>query len=130
VKRFIFMVILAIVLVSASILECVFIKNTFDFLEDEVQKIETLLAQNPEHINTTENIKAITDFHEKWHGKMTILKTLVWHTGIKEVEIELYRAQSYIEENNYTEAKVELQNLLSLAEHYENDFKFSLENIF
>lgn len=124
------MMVLAAMLVTASILECIFINNTFNFLEEEVQKIEVMLSHNPEHIDTTENISAIIDFHERWHGKIKILKMLVWHTGIKEVEIELFRAQSYIEENNYTEAKVELQNLLSLAEHYENDFKFSLENIF
>lgn len=129
-KRLILMIILLIVLVGTSIAECFYITSTFDFLESEIKTIEVMLKNTKENIDTKENIGAIKTLHEKWHKKTKLLKILVWHTGIKEVEVGLSRALSYTEENNYTEAKVELQNLLDFCEHYEQDFKVSLENIF
>lgn len=124
------MTLLLFLLVGTSVYECYYITSTFDYLEAETIKIEQMLAKNTEHINIKENEDAIKTLHEGWHKRTKLLKTIVWHTGIKEVEVGLSRALSYTEENNYTEAKVELQNLLDFCKHYEQDFKVSIENIF
>ena len=59
-----------------------------------------------------------------------MLKCLIWHTGIKDVEIGLARISVYIEENDYTEASAEVLSLVDYLTHYSDDFRISWENIF
>ena len=54
---------------------------------------------------------------------------IVWHTGMKEVEINLSRIQSYVVMNNFEETIVELNALKDFCLHYKDDFIITIENI-
>lgn len=120
-------IILAIV--GVCIWENLYIQKAFSFLEGRLNEIEVKLSQNEEAINTQENIKEIKKLHEEWQHYSNVLKTIVWHTGMKDVEINLSRILTYVEENDYTEAMVELHVLEDFCKHYSKDFTINIQNI-
>ena len=80
-------------------------------------------------LDKEENILIIKNLHEQWRAKTNVLKTIVWHTGMKEVEINLSRILSYTEQNNFSEAMVEINALKDFCRHYADDFTITIENV-
>ena len=123
------MAIIFALIVGICIWENLYISSSFKFLEDGLFKIETSIKQDEENINSQENILLIKNLHEEWRAKTNVLKTIVWHTGMKEVEINLSRILSYTEQNNFSEAMVEINALKDFCRHYADDFTITLENV-
>ena len=88
-----------------------------------------MLEATKDKIDTEENIIYIEDVHTYWHDKNKVLKGLIWHTGLKDIEVGMARIKTYVEEDNFTEALTELESLTYYVSHYSDDFKFSLENV-
>ncbi|MBR3885827.1 MAG: DUF4363 family protein [Clostridia bacterium] len=130
VKKWIFMITLSIILAVGCILESVYVNKSFDWLINSLETIQIELTENKDKIDTKEYIDDIYNLHNNWHKKVKILKCLIWHTNIKDVEIGLARISVYIEENNYTEAYAEIAALIDFCAHYLDDFRISSENIF
>lgn len=128
--RLIFFVSLGATIITLSILESLYIEKMLVSLEEDLTSFEAMLEKDKENINTFENLQKIEYITTKWHKNATKLKYLVWHTGIKDVEVGMSRIATYTHENDFTEAKVELNNLLDFARHYAEDFKILPENVF
>ena len=124
------MIVLTIILVLGCIAESVYVNNSFDWLINSLETVQIELTENKEKIDTEKLIGNIYDLHNNWHKKVKVLKCLIWHTNIKDVEIGLARISVYIEENNYTEAYAEIAALIDFTAHYLDDFRISVENIF
>lgn len=89
-----------------------------------------MINVDKENIDTEENVFFVKDLHEKWHKKTNVLKALIWHTGIKDIEIGLSRIETYTSENDYTEALAELDSLIDYVGHYASDFRLTFSNLF
>lgn len=129
VKKWIIMILLTIALVGGCIFESNYVNKSFDWLINSLETIQIELTENKDKIDTEDFIQDIYDLHNDWHKKVKILKCLIWHTNIKDVEIGLARISVYIEENNYTEAYAEIASLIDFSAHYLDDFRISAENI-
>lgn len=88
-----------------------------------------MLKNSGEDIDNQENIDFIDNLHDEFHKLERALKMLIWHTGLKDVEVGMSRILTYVEENNKTEALVETNALIDYCEHYSLDFKISGENV-
>lgn len=130
VKKWIFVLSLMAVLTVSCVLEYRFVNNSFEYLHSKLIEYKQMIDQNKEQIDTEENIVYVQALHENWHKKSNILKSLIWHTGIKDIEVGLSRIETYTSENNYTEALAELDSLIDYVMHYSSDFKLTLENLF
>ena len=128
-KKFIAILVMLILVASASYFESHYIVSSFDELVGKLNDVKTELSLTPDQIDTPENIGSLIQIHEDWQKHTQVLKFFVWHTGIKDIEVGLARITSYTEENNYTEAYVELNNLIDYCEHYSKDYRFSIQNI-
>lgn len=129
-KKWIIVITIMLALVIGCVLEGIYTNKAFDFLEERLEVVANAISKDKEKIDTPENIKLMKDLHEKWHDKLDILRCIIWHTSNKDIEVGIARAQKYIEENNYTEAIVEIYSLINYSKHYSEDFMISLENIF
>lgn len=129
-KKFIAVMFFIALVIGSGIYESQFIAKTFNTLESQLEHALELLEVDKENINTEKNINYMTAVHKDWQKKTKVLKFFVWHTGIKEMEIGLARITSYIVENDYKEAYVELNTLIDYSEHYKEDYRFSVQNIF
>ena len=130
VKKWIVMIVLIIVLIVGCVIESIYVNKSFDNLVIELETFQKKLDSNEENIDKTVFVSEAKNIHKKWHKKVKVLKCLIWHTGIKDVEIGLARVEVYIEENDYTEASAEISSLVDYLEHYSDDFSISWENIF
>lgn len=124
------MICLSIILVVGCIAESDYVNRSFDWLINSLETIQIDITENKEKIDDAKYISAIYNLHNKWHEKVKVLKCLIWHTNIKDVEVGLARISVYIEENNYTEAYAEIASLIDFSAHYLDDFRISSENIF
>ena len=123
------MIIIFAIIIGICFWENLYISSSFTYLEDGLFKVETMIKQNEEKIDTQTNILEIKSLHENWRNKTKVLKAIVWHTGMKEVEINLSRILSYTEQNNFVEAMVEINALKDFCRHYADDFTITIENV-
>ena len=130
VKKWIIMISLIVILIVGCILESTYVNNSFDDLIIKLENFQIKLDKNKESINLEDNIFESKQIHNEWHERVDLLKCLIWHTGIKDIEVGLARISIYIEENDYTEASAEISSLVDYLKHYSSDFDISWENIF
>lgn len=130
VKKWIVMICLAILLAVGCVFESLYVHKSLNWLINSLESLQIELAENKENINTDKFINDANEIHLKWHKKVKLLKCLIWHTGIKDVETGLARIAVYIEENEYTEAYAEIASLIDYLAHYLDDFRIVVENIF
>lgn len=124
------MIVLSIILVFSCIFESTYVNRSFDWLINSLETIQIELAESKDKIDTEKFIDDTYNLHNEWHKKVKLLKCLIWHTNIKDVEVGLARISVYVEENNYTEAYAEIASLIDFSAHYLDDFRISSENIF
>lgn len=124
------MIVLTISVVAGCIVESIYTKNSFKWLINNMETLQIQLSENKDSIDKEEFIEFSGNLHVQWHEKVKILKGLIWHTGIKDIEIGLARIQVYISENNYTEAYAEILGVIDYSSHYLDDFKLIFGNIF
>lgn len=130
VRKWIVILSLMTVLGVGCVLEYRFVNHSFKFLQKSLIEYKQMICQNEDQIDTEENVLFIQNIHEKWHKKSKILKALIWHTGIKDIEVGLSKIETYSSENDFTEALVEVDSLLDYVSHYASDFKLAIENLF
>lgn len=130
VKKWIVMICLAILLAVGCVFESLYVHKSLNWLINSLESLQIELSENKENINTDKFINDANEIHLKWHKKVKLLKCLIWHTGIKDVETGLARIAVYIEENEYTEAYAEIASLIDYLAHYLDDFRIAVENIF
>ena len=130
VKKWIIMLILTIIIVVGCIFEARYIRKSFNWLINSIETLQIEITENKEKIDSEELITKAYNIQQNWHKKVGILKCLIWHTGIKDIEISLARIAVYIEENDFTESYAETASLIDYVAHYLDDFKISTENIF
>ncbi len=130
VKKWIVMISIVIVLVVGCVLESTYVNKSFDKLTQDLESLQMQLDVTKEEIDFEKLILESKEIHNKWHKRVKVLKCLIWHTGIKDVEVGLARISIYIEENDYTEASAEISSLIDYLKHYSSDFDISWENIF
>ena len=124
------MISLIIALIIGCMLESNYVNNSFDNLIERLETFQIKLDKNKEKIDIDDNIFESKQIHNEWHDRVNLLKCLIWHTGIKDIEVGLARISIYIEENDYTEASAEISSLVDYLKHYSSDFDVSWENIF
>lgn len=124
------MIVLSVILVFGCIFESTYVNRSFDWLINSLETIQIELAESKDKIDTEKFIDDTYNLHNEWHKKVKLLKCLIWHTNIKDVEVGLARISVYVEENNYTEAYAEIASLIDFSAHYLDDFRISSENIF
>ncbi|MBP3581966.1 MAG: DUF4363 family protein [Clostridia bacterium] len=130
VKKWIIMLSLILILVAGCIIESIYVNKSFEWLINSLESLQITITENKESIDNQEIINTSHKIHEEWHKRVKVLKCLIWHTGIKDVETGFARISVYIEENDYTEAYAEIATLIDYTAHYLDDFRISIDNIF
>lgn len=130
VRRWIIVLILSTMLIVGCVLEHNYVHGSFNWLINSLESLQIEITENKDKIDSETTVAKTYKIHNDWHKRVKILKCLIWHTGIKDVEIGLARIAVYVEENDYTEAYAEIASLIDYNQHYLEDFSISSENIF
>lgn len=129
VRKWVVVLIIIALLVGGCILEGVFVDSSFKKFHQKLETAKVMLTEDDGAIDNQENINFLKDIENNWDKQIKGLKSVIWHTGLKEIEIGLSRVITYTEENNFTEAMTELNAILDYLDTYADEFKFSLENL-
>ncbi len=129
VKRWIVMAVIAVALGVGCFFESRYINKSFAWLINSLESLQIELTESKDKIDTENFTDKAYGIHEEWHDKVNVLKCLIWHTWVKDIELGLARIAVYVEENDYTEAYAEIASLIDYCAHYSDDFKISLENV-
>lgn len=129
VKKWIIILIISALLIGGCVLESGYISGSFKNFERRLNIAKTMLEEDDGAIDNEENISYLKDIESDWDKKIRGLKSVIWHTGLKEIEIGLSRVVTYTEENNYTEVMTELNAILDYLDAYSDEFKLSIENL-
>jgi len=130
IKKWSIVIAILCALVVGCILEYRFVNNTFEEMTMHFENVLSMLDQNQEHIDNAELLDYLEKLHNDFHQKEKVLKALIWHTGLKDVEIGISRIITYAQNNEYVEAMAETNGLVDYCKHYGQDFKISWDNIF
>ena len=129
VKKWIVIVSIMLLLVAGCIVENTYIRGSFDKFHKKLETAKTMLEEDDGAIDNEENINFLKSIETDWDKNIMGLKSVIWHTGLKEIEIGLSRVITYTEENNFTEAMTELNAILDYLDTYSREFGLSLENL-
>ena len=129
VRKWVVVSIIMALLIAGCIMEGVYIDGTFKRFHQKLETAKVMLTEDDGAIDNQENINFLKDIENDWDKQIKGLKSVIWHTGLKEIEIGLSRVVTYTEENNFTEAMTELNAILDYLDTYEGEFRFSIENI-
>ena len=129
VKKWIVIVSIMLLLVAGCIVENTYISGSFNRFHKKLETAKTMLEEDDGAIDNEENINFLKYIETDWDKNIMGLKSVIWHTGLKEIEIGLSRVITYTEENNFTEAMTELNAILDYLDTYSKEFGLSLENL-
>ena len=129
VKKWIVIISIMLLLIAGCIVENTYINDSFDRFHKKLETAKTMLEEDDGAIDNDENINFLKSIETDWDKNIIGLKSVIWHTGLKEIEIGLSRVITYTEENNFTEAMTELNAILDYLDTYSREFSFSLENL-
>lgn len=130
IKKWVIVLSILALLVVGCVLEYRFVNSTFEEMTVRFENVKAMLDQNQEHVDAEEILNYLDDLHNDFHQKEKVLKALIWHTGLKDVEIGISRIITYAKNNDYTEAMAETNGLIDYCKHYGQDFKITWDNIF
>lgn len=130
VKKWIIMIIIVLIVAGGCVFESLYINNSFINLKSVLVEQKAKIEAVPEEELFESGLdKEIKQLHDSWHTKVPVLKCLIWHSGVKDVEVGMSRIQTYIKENEKTEALAEINSLIDYLRHYSEDFTITIENI-
>ena len=129
VKKWIIIMFIILLLVAGCIVETTYVEGSFHSFEKRLNQAKVMLKEDDGAIDNEENISFLKDLENDWDKNILGLKSVIWHTGLKEIEIGLSRVITYTEENNFTEAMTELNAILDYLDSYTSDFHLSIENL-
>lgn len=129
VNKWIIIISLAVILIFGCIWESNYVNTSFDKLVENLEIYQVMLDESGENVDSEANIGYMENLHDEFHETEKVLKALIWHTGLKDIEVSMSRIIEYVQENNRTEAMVETNALIDYCKHYSLDFSVTMENI-
>ena len=127
-KRFIYVIIILVILIGACIWEQVMVNNYLSNIKEKVYYI-TEFVKDKTDINSKQMYDLVVDLDSTWEKYEENLCFLVNHKEIADLGVELTKMKIYVVENNVTEFKASLAQVLYYAEGYEHVMGITLQNL-
>lgn len=127
VKRAIMVLVIAVILFSLAIVECVLVENFITQIDQDVDALFPLFEENKDNISQiTSNVNEI---EQKWDEKEKILCLMFNHKDIGALTDTLTRLVEYTRQNNYDDAIVELNVVKEYTEKNHTIMGCNIHNI-
>lgn len=118
-----------VVIILIAILEMV----TGNYTKDSVEYLKSDLYQIKQEIETEDKKKIsekVMNAKENWKDRANKMAYYVEHDELEKVNVYLVGVESNTENEEYNDAKSELEKCIYILEHIEEKYKFNLKNIF
>jgi len=128
-KKIVFLFISIAILIGFACFDCIFFDKSLNNLTNHLKELVVMIDKTPETINTQEIIEKYDTLHSQWEKAETSLIMFIDFIQLEQIGVGLARVETYIEENDVTEGKVEINAVKHLCEKLKKRTALNFENI-
>ncbi|MCK9575255.1 MAG: DUF4363 family protein [Clostridia bacterium] len=128
-KKLIFLFISITILVTFAWVDCSLFNKSINNLTNELAELVVAIDDTTGQINTFEITEKYDLLHSKWEKSETDLIMFIDFIQLEQIGVGLARVETYIEENDITETKAEINAVKHLCEKLKKRTAFNFENI-
>jgi len=128
-KKIVFLFISIAILIGFACFDCVLFNKSLNNLTNSLKELVQMIDEAPENINNTEITEKYDTLHSQWEKSETSLIMFIDFIQLEQIGIGLARVETYIEENDVTETKVEINAVKHLCQKLKKRTVFNFQNI-
>ncbi len=123
-KKVVFAIVLLLVILTAGILENVFVHKTFTTLDNTLINIEESIKQEDE--NSLDKVKELSKW---WEKKRYYLEMLAYSTDLRAFSVALAETDGSLQCGDYNNALSKCQSLIVMSKNIHRLLDFNIEDI-
>lgn len=127
-KELLISLVVIVVIIILDIITTNYTENAIYTLSQKIETIKQEILNEKKEENDLK--KQISQLQEEWTNHYKKLAYYLEHDELEKVKIKLTRINGYIEQEEYKETYVELEETSFILQHIADKEKFSLQSIF
>ncbi len=116
--------VILLVILTAGILESVFVDKLFDALDDRLYALEDAIHKEDDGAN--EQIKQLTSW---WEKRRNVLELFTYSPDVRAFSVALAEAEGSLECDDYQNALSKVQSLIVMSSNIHRILDFNIEDI-
>lgn len=123
-KRFVIALVILAAIITAGVLETVYIERTFDELDARINALESAIKSPSD--DALDEVKTLTDW---WEKKRAAMELFTWSPDIRAFSVALAETEGSLECGDDKNALSKCQSLLTMSRNLRELLDFSLSDI-
>lgn len=129
-KKLIIALIFLVGVVTASVLEIVYLERTYDGMIERLQAVEVALDVDLDHVDNERTLSAMQETLDYWQSRRNLSMSLVNHAQTKSIDDRLATAMRQCEVNAGNDASVSVRAAIGQFEDFKSDAYPNWTNLF
>lgn len=129
-KKLIAALVILALIVSASVVEIVYLERTYDGVLARLHTVEEKIDADFEHVDSPDTVAAMEEVLRYWDSRRMISMSMLNHTQTKNIDDRLVMALSYCKVNANNDAAVTVQSAIRQFEDFKTDAYPNYTNMF
>ena len=129
-KKLIAALVILALIVSASVVEIVYLERTYDGVLARLHTVEEKIDADFEHVDSADTVAAMEEVLRYWESRRMISMSMLNHTQTKNIEDRLVMALAYCKVNANNDAAVTVQSAIRQFEDFKADAYPNYTNMF
>ena len=117
-------------IVSASVVEIVYLERTYDGVLARLHTVEEKIDADFEHVDSADTVAAMEEVLRYWESRRMISMSMLNHTQTKIIDDRLVMALAYCKVNANNDAAVTVQSAIRQFEDFKADAYPNYTNMF
>ena len=120
-KKLIAALVILALIVSASVVEIVYLERTYDGVLARLHTVEEKIDADFEHVDSADTVAAMEEVLRYWESRRMISMSMLNHTQTKNIDDRLVMALAYCKVNANNDAAVTVQSAIRQFEDFKAD---------
>ncbi len=129
-KKLIAALVILALIVSASVVEIVYLERTYDGVLARLHTVEEKIDADFEHVDSADTVAAMEEVLRYWESRRMISMSMLNHTQTKNIDDRLVMALAYCKVNANNDAAVTVQSAIRQFEDFKADAYPNYTNMF
>ena len=129
-KKLIAALVILALIVSASVVEIVYLERTYDGVLARLHTVEEKIDADFEHVDSADTVAAMEEVLRYWESRRMISMSMLNQTQKKNIDDRLVMALAYCKVNANNDAAVTVQSAIRQFEDFKADAYPNYTNMF
>ncbi len=123
-KKFVIAIAILLVILTAGILENVYVDKVFSSLDDRLYDVEQLVHEQSQ--TALDQLRSLTDW---WEDRRRMLELFTYSPDLRAFSVALGETEGSLESEDFQNALSKIQSLLVMSSNLHRILDFNLEDI-